>query len=216
MSIRILIADDHHIIRDGLHALISGEPDLEVIGEAQDGRQAVKLARKLRPDVIIMDVAMPVLNGIEATLQIKRDHSGARIIALSMHSDRQFIIRMLEAGAMGYVLKDCAFEELTTAIQTVADGRTYLCNKVAGSVVSDYVELLGRGGTDPPSPLTPRESEVLQLLAEGKSTKEIAGSLQLSVKTIETHRLNMMDKLGVRSVAELTKYAIRHGLTSLD
>jgi len=216
MSIRILLADDHKIIREGLRALLDGESNMEVVAEAEDGRTAVQLTRKLSPDVVVMDISMPDLNGIEATRQILRDHPGAKVIALSMHSDRQFAARMLEAGASGYVVKDAAFEELATAIRTVVDGRVYLCSLVTGLVVEDYVRRLPETEPKVTSPLSPREREALQLLAEGKTTKEAARELHVSVKTVETHRRNIMEKLNLHSVAELTKYAIRAGLTSLD
>jgi len=216
MSIRILLADDHKIIQEGLRALVAEEADMEVVAEAEDGRTAVQLARKLSPDVIVMDITMPGLNGIEATRQILRDQPRAKVIALSMHSDKQFAARMLEAGARGYVLKDVAFEELATAVRTVAAGRIYLCSQITGLVVEDYVQRLPETELKVSSPLSPREREVLQLLAEGKATKEAARILHRSVKTVETHRRNIMEKLGLYSIPELTKYAIREGLTSLE
>jgi len=216
MSTRILLADDHKIMREGLRSLLDEALDMEVVAEAEDGRTAVQLAKKLSPDVIVMDITMPDLNGVEATRQILRDAPRAKVVALSMHSDRQFVARMLEAGASGYVLKDAAFEELATAIRAVVTGRVHLSSRITGLVVEDYVQRLP--GTEPKvsSPLTPREREVLQLLAEGKGTKEAARLLHVSPKTIETHRRNIMERLNLHGIAELTKYAIREGLTSLD
>jgi len=216
MSIRILIADDHKMMRQGLRALLEKEDDMEVVGEAENGRQAVKSAENLSPDVVVMDIGMRDLNGIEATTQIIERCRGTKVLALSMHSDRRFAAGMLRAGASGYLLKDGAFEELANAIRRLVAGEVYLSPSIADVVVSDYVERLARSDASAFSTLTPREREVLQLLAEGHSTKQIASQLRVSAKTIETHRQNVMEKLGIRSVAELTKYAIREGLTSLD
>jgi two-component system response regulator NreC len=216
MSIRILLADDHKIMRDGLRTLLAQQADMQVVAEADNGRTAVSLARELEPDVIIMDIGMPEMNGIEAARQIKHHRPSARVIALSMHSDRRFVAGMLGAEASGYLLKDCAFEELAHAIHTVMSGQVYVSPGIAKTVLEDYARALaGRDGMEGP-PLSPREREVLQLLAEGKSTKQIAHALSLSVKTVETHRAQVMSKLGLHSVAELTKYAIREGLTSLE
>jgi DNA-binding NarL/FixJ family response regulator len=216
MVVRVLIADDHRIMRDGLRSLIAEERDMTVIGEAENGRAAVRMVEDLSPDVVIMDVSMPELNGLEATRQIAGTLPGLKVIALSMHSDRRFVAGMLAAGASGYLLKDCAFDELVRAVRAVAAGQTYLSPGVAGAVVQDYVNRLTTADKPAPSVLSPREREVLQLVAEGWATKEIAARLHVSVKTIETHRGQIMDKLGVRSVAELTKQAIQMGLTSLD
>jgi len=216
MAIRLLIADDHSILREGLKVLIDKEQDLSVVAEANNGVAVLEKARTLSPDVIIMDVAMPELNGIEATRQITSEMPEVKVIALSMHSDRRFVIEMLRAGASGFVLKHAAFEELITAIHSVIDGSSFLSSSIVDVVVRDYVKKLG--GTDSPaySKLTTRERQVLQMLEEGKSTKETAFVLNVSVKTVETHRLNIRDKLGIDSLAELTKFAIREGLTSLD
>jgi DNA-binding NarL/FixJ family response regulator len=230
---KVLLADDHRIVREGLKSLLASQPDLQVIAEASDGRQAVEMARDLSPDVVVMDVAMPQLNGIEATRQLAADQTGMKIVALSMHSDRRYVSEALKAGASGYVLKDGAFDELISAIRAVVADRVYLSPRVAGVVVEDYVRRLpSRGGRadaahpgaeDPAAhrrgafdTLTPREREVLQLMAEGFATKEVAHRLHVSVKTVETHRRQIMDKLDMHSVAELTKYAIREGLTTLD
>jgi len=214
MSIRILLADDHRLMREGLRSLLEREPDMQVVAEAHDGRSALKLTGELAPSVVVMDVAMPDLNGAEATRRLCRQYPGVRVVALSMHADRRHVAHMLDAGASAYVLKDCAFEELATAIRTAADGHVYLSPRAAGVVVRNFVR--GGGASPGVGRLTPREREVLQLLAEGNSTKQIALTLGVSVKTVETHRRNVMRKLGVRSVAELTKYALREGLTSLD
>jgi DNA-binding NarL/FixJ family response regulator len=213
VSWKILLADDHQIVCDGLRMVLENEGGMQVAGTASTGREAVRLTRELQPDVVIMDVAMPELNGIEATRQIVDAQPGTRVIGLSMHADKRFIRGMLEARAAGYLLKECAAAELALAIRTVVGGRIYLSPAITGVVVEDYV---GHRGDERRRLLTPREREVLQLLAEGNSTREIAQSLFISVKTVETHRRQIMEKLNIHSVAELTKYAIREGLTSLD
>ena len=216
MSIRILLADDHKITRQGLRSLLDKEFDMEVVAEAEQGRTAVRLVRELSPQVVIMDVTMPDLNGVEAARQIVSEFPDVKIIALSMHSDSLFVTEMLKSGASGYLLKDCAFEELARAIRTVVAGKTYLSPSISGVVVDDYLHRLSKAVLSGSEVLTDREREVLQLLAEGKSTKQIALKLHISVKTVETHRRQMMDKLDIHTVAELTKYAIRKGLTSLE
>ncbi|MHC4714416.1 MAG: response regulator [Planctomycetota bacterium] len=216
MAIRVLLADDHHIIRQGLKSLLEEKAGMEVVAEADDGRAAVELAASLKPDIIVMDVGMPNLNGAEATRRILADDPEAKVVALSMHTDRRFVGNMLEAGAQGYLVKDCAFEELAEAIKTVLSGRTYLSPKIAAVVVDAYVRKPGPAEGVAGEELTEREREVLQLIAEGRSTKETALALHVSVKTIETHRRNIMQKLKVHSIAELTKYAVRSGLTTLE
>ena len=216
MSIRVLLADDHRIMREGLRSLLEKQPDIEVIAEAENGRTAVQLVRELSPDVVIMDIGMPDLNGIGAAHQILAEGPGIKVIALSMHSDRRFVARMFKAGASGYLLKDCAFEELARAVRTVAVDEFYLSPKIASIVIKDYVRRLTETDFSASSFLTTRQREVLQLLAEGKSTNEIASLLQVTVKTVETHRRNVMNKLGIHSIAELTKYAIGLGLTSSE
>ena len=216
MSIRVLLADDHKIVRDGLRNLIEKEKDMEVVGEAENGRSAIKTAQKVHPNVVVMDVTMPDMNGIDATKRILEDVPGLRVVALSMHSDRRFVLGMLEAGASGYLLKDCAFDELAKAIRSVAQGNKYLSPGIADIVVKGYLEKVAEPRSAPGSPLTQREREILQLLAEGMSSKEIAAHLHVSVKTVETHRRNMMQKINMHSVAELTKYAIREGLITVD
>ncbi len=211
---RVLLADDHKILRQGLRTLLEQEKEIQVVGEADNGRSSVKLTGELAPDVVIMDVAMPDLNGIDATRRITEVEPRTRVLALSMHSDGRYVKGMLQAGARGYILKDCAAEELTHAIRTVMAGQIYVSPGVTGAIVNDYVRQLS--AVDEPATLTRREREVLQLLAEGGSTANIAAGLHLSVKTIETHRKRIMDKLGLRSIAELTKYAIREGITTVD
>jgi DNA-binding NarL/FixJ family response regulator len=216
MSTKVLIADDHKIVREGLRALIEKHETMEVVAEAENGLEAVRLVRKLQPDVVIMDLGMPEMNGIEATREVTAHNPKIKVIALSMHSDKRFVLQMIKAGASGYLLKDSAFEELITAIKTVASNKSYLSPKITDVVIKDYLQTLSKGDVSAFSVLTVREREVLQLLAEGRSTKEIAGSLNVSVKTVESHRQQVMDKLNIHSVAELTKYAIREGLTSLE
>jgi len=218
---KVLLADDHKIVRDGLRSLLEQQPDMRVVGEASDGEAAVRMALDLKPDVVVMDIGMPESNGIESTRRIMRDLPETRIVALSMHSDRQFVSGMLSAGAMAYLLKDSAFEELVSAIDSVMRGRVYLSEGVASVVVQDYVNRINAPAPDalvttPLSRLSPREREVLQLAAEGKSTKEIASALGLSVKTVETHRHQVMEKLGIYSLAGLIKFAIREGLVSIE
>jgi DNA-binding NarL/FixJ family response regulator len=216
MSIKILLADDHKIVRDGLRALIEKYPDMEVVAEAADGRTAVRLVKELRPKVVIMDISMPDLNGIEATRQILVEEPEVKILTLSMHSDSRYVKEVFKVGAAGYLLKECAFEELANAIYTVAADQIYLSPRITHVVINDYLSKLPAARTSVFSVLTAREREVLQLLAEGKTTKEIAFSLDLSVKTVEAHRQKIMEKSDIHSVAELTKYAIREGLTSLE
>ena len=216
MNIRIVIADDHQIVRQGLRTLLEREADMQVVAEAEDGRRAVSLARELIPHVIVMDVEMPDLNGIEATRQILTEYPQIKIIALSMYSDRRFVTNMLKSGVSGYLLKDCAFEELVQAIRLAMSNRIYLSPGVVDVVVKDYANHTPAPSQPVFSVLTTREREVLQLLSEGKRTSQIADLLHISIKTVETHRQQIMHKLGMRSVAELTKYAIREGLTSLE
>jgi DNA-binding NarL/FixJ family response regulator len=215
MTTRIILADDHQIIRDGLRALLGANPKLEVVAEASDGTMALQLVEKHNPDIVIMDISMPGTNGIDAAQKIRDRNPKTKIIALSMHTDRRIVADMLRAGASGYLLKDCAGEELTLAIKTVMAGKTYLSPSVSRMIADDFVQ----GASTERSAraiLTERELEVLQRLAEGKSTKEIAFELGVSVKTVETHRARLSEKLGISSIAELTKYALREGITSLE
>jgi DNA-binding NarL/FixJ family response regulator len=203
-------------MRQGLRGLLEKQPDMEVVAEAADGRTALMLVEELSPDVVIMDVAMPDLNGIEATRQIIARHPGIKVLALSMYSDRRFVAGMLGAGASGYLLKDCAFEELIQAIRSITANQTYLSTTIAGIVVKNYITLMEKNDSSAFSTLTSREREVLQLLVEGRTAKEIAGQLRLSLKTIETHRQQLMDKLNIHNIAQLTKYAIREGITPVE
>ena len=217
MSIRVLIADDHKIMLAGLRSLLEKQTDFDVVGEADNGRRAVQMAQEKKPEVVVMDVSMPDLNGMEATKQIIESLPETRVIALSMHSDKRFVIGMLRAGASGYLLKDCASQELANAILQVAGGKKYLSPEITGVVIDDVL-LAGSSEEEATaaSQLSPREREVLQLIAEGWSTKQIASHLYVSIKTIETHRRQIMKKLDLHAIADLTKYAIREGLTSIE
>lgn len=216
MSIRVILADDHRIVREGLRGLLQKLPDMEVIAEAEDGRNTVKLVQEMSPDVVVMDVTMPDMNGIEATRQIVGASPAVKVIALSMHADRRFVTGMLNAGARGYLLKDCALEEMAQAIRRVVAGHSYLSSTIVDVVVPTVGQPSEK--TEGPSltTLTTREREVLQLLAEGRSVKEIASHLTLSIKTIETYRQQIMDKLDTHTIAGLTKIAIREGIITLD
>ena len=217
MGIRVLIADDHKIMLAGLRSLLEKQGDFEVVGEAENGRKAVQMAQEKSPDVVVMDVSMPDLNGIEATTQISESLPDTRVIALSMHSDKRFVMGMLRAGAAGYLLKDCASQELANAIVQVAGGKKYLSPEITGVVIDDFVQgTAAEEAGAAVSPLSAREREVLQLIAEGWSTKQIASHLYVSIKTIETHRRQIMKKLDLHTIADLTKYAVREGLTSID
>ena len=215
LKTKILLADDHRLMRAGLRSILEKQPDMEILGEAQNGLVALQLAKKLRPALIIMDISMPDLNGIEATSRILAELSGLRVLALSMHSDRGFLIKMLKAGASGYLLKDCASEELIDAVHVIMKNRLYISPAMVDDMVRGYVQMASREDLSAFSVLTTRERDVLQRLAEGKSVKEIAHDLNISVKTVETFRHRIEDKLSLNSIAELTKYAIREGLTSL-
>ena len=210
---RILLVDDHQLFRSGLRALIGRKPGLEVVGEARDGREAFRLAREVKPDVVIMDLEMPGLNGIEATRRFAVDLPQMRVIILSMHAGARFVEEALEAGAVGYLLKDCAAEELVRAIQDVMLGRTYLSSWIAGILIGVLKNHRRLTESSAATVLTDRESEVLQLLAEGQPTREIASRLHMSPKTVATHREHLMEKLHIRSIAGLTKYAMLEGLT---
>jgi DNA-binding NarL/FixJ family response regulator len=215
MKIRVLLADDHKIVRDGLRALVERCDDMEVVAEAETGREALRLAQKYNPAIVIMDISMPDLNGIDATRQILEEVKGVKVIALSMHSDKQYVDGMLRAGVSGYLLKDCAADELIQCIRIVLSGRICLSPGVTGFLVNEYLQPTKDQVLAARTELSAREREVLQLIAEGRSTKDIANSLHISIKTVETHRKNIMEKANLHTVAELTKYAIRHGLTSI-
>ena len=216
MSVRIILADDHKLFCEGLRSMLEGQPGLEVIATAPDGHTVVHLARELLPDVVIIDIGMPNLNGIEATRKIVTENTSIKVIALSMHSDKRFVVEMLRAGASAYLLKDCDFEELTGAIIAVMDGNFYISPAVAKVVIKDYVNNLQEESASAFTVLTAREREVLQNLAEGKTTHQIAAALFVSEKTVESHRRQIMSKLSINSVAGLIKYAIREGLTTLE
>jgi two-component system response regulator NreC len=216
MSTRILLADDHVVCREGLRLLIEKEPGIEVVAEAGNGRETVKLARKLSPDLVIMDIRMPDLNGIEATRQICSEVEGVKVLALSMYSDEQVVIAALNAGACGYLLKNSAAKELVQAIRRVLSDEIYLGPRVTNIVVKGLLRHFSNQRLLPSSPLTPREIEVLQLISEGKTSKEIASELHVSIKAVEAIRHRIMQKLDIHNIANLTKYAIRQGITSLQ
>lgn len=208
--IRVLLADDHGVVRKGLRFLLEQEQDVAVAGEASDGREAVRLAKEVQPDVIVMDIAMPQLNGIDATAQVMKVSPQSGVLILSMHSDESYILRALEAGAKGFILKETAEEYLLTAIRAVAQGKPFFSPAIAQTLLEDYMRnLQQRGQQDSYSLLTDREKEVLQLLAEGRSNKEVATLLDLSVYTVETHRTRIMQKLNLHNTAELVLYAVR-------
>jgi DNA-binding NarL/FixJ family response regulator len=215
MKTKILLVDDHKILRDGICSIVKGYPDMEVIGEAANGKEALRLVKELSPDVVIMDISMPDLNGIDATRRIIADNPNIKVIALSMHHDKQFVSEIFKAGASGYLLKDCAFDELEHAVNIVMDGKTYINPQIASLVIESLVNQPQATSQKSFSLLTDREREVLQLISEGQSTKDIASKLSVSAKTIESHRRQVMGKLNIRNIAELTKYAIREGLTSV-
>ena len=216
MIIKILLADDHQLVRQGLRSLLEKQADFKVVGEAEDGLSALKKARELLPDVVIMDVAMPKLNGIEAAREILDVSPEIKVIALSMHAEGCFVVEMLRAGASAYLLKDSAYEELVQAIKASLVNKIYVSSSIAEGIIKNYITQIPREDFSAFSILSQRERQVLQLLAEGKSTKEIASLLFISVKTVETHRQKIMDKLDIHTIAGLTKYAIKEGLTSLD
>ena len=215
MNTRILLVDDHRIFREGLRAMLEKQPGFEIIGEAESGWTAIKMVQEILPDVVIMDVVMPDLNGIEATRQIIGKNPAVKIIGLSMQSDIRYVTEMLKAGSSGFLLKDCAFEELVNAIKAVRENRICLSPGISEDMIKDYINFLSTDNVSAFSSLTAREREVLQFMAEGKSMKDIASRFGVSAKTIETHRQNIMEKLDIHNMAELVKFAIREGLTSL-
>jgi two-component system, NarL family, response regulator NreC len=213
MPIRILLADDHAVVRDGVRALLEKQSDMAVVAEAADGREAAQMAEEHRPDVVVMDIGMPNLNGIDATRRILTAHPRVAVVILSMHQDESYVLRSLRAGAKGYLLKDSLRSDVLDAIRAVAQGRSYLTRKISRMMQEDYVrEMEQRGLDDSYDLLTDREREVLQLAAEGKPNKEIAGALNISVTTVETHRTHILQKLGLHSVPELILYAVRKGI----
>lgn len=216
MKIRVMLADDHRLFREGLRTLLEQQADFEVVGVAADGQSVLTQVDTCLPDVVLMDVSMPGLNGLEATRHLQAEHPDVAVLVLSMHADHRFVVEALRAGALGYILKDCEIVELQEAIRTVCKRQIYLSRSIADGVVREYLALTGDHPNSAFSVLSAREREVLQMLAEGCSAKDIAGTLSVSIKTIETHRKNIMDKLNIHSIAELTKYAIREGLTHLE
>ncbi|HEV8539117.1 MAG TPA: response regulator transcription factor [Bacteroidota bacterium] len=216
MKKRVLIVDDHAILRDGLRSLFETKLGYEVVAEAEDGKNAVRLAREHSPDLVMMDLNMPGMNGIEAARAIIRDVRGVKIIALTMHHDKRYAIEMFQAGAVGYLLKDAPFEEVAEAVQAVMNNQRYLSPAIGADALKECLDRLAGTTHNDVASLTPKEREVLQLLAEGKTNKEIADYLCLSIKTVDNHRQRIMDKLNLHTVAELTKYAIREGLTSVE
>lgn len=212
---RILLADDHQLMRSGVRLMLEREPDLTVVGEAADGREAVALAKSLKPEVVVMDIGMPNLNGIEAAQQMTHEIPDLAIVMVSMHSDESYVLRALKAGARGYLLKDSAEADLINAVHVVAGGKSFFSPAVSKLLLDDYVRKLKRSGTDDAYDLlTPREREILQLIAEGKSNKDVANLLNLSVYTVESHRSNLMEKLNLRGLPELILYAVRRGIIS--
>lgn len=215
MTTKVLIADDHQLFREGLVNLISSAPDIEVIAEAKDGKEATEKTRKLKPDIVLIDIGMPVMNGIEATRIIKKENPKTKVIAVSMHSDRQFVKGILEAGADGYLLKNCTYRQLIDAVQSVISGKKYLSDDITEMVIQGYLDpadVNNEGQID----LSERELEVLKLYAEGKSTREISEILFISVKTVGTHKQHIFEKLDLKSNADMVKYAIKEGLIQLQ
>ncbi len=208
--LRILLADDHALVRAGIRALLEQMPDIEVVGEAGDGREALALVKTLRPDVLLMDIAMAGMSGLEAAAQVKKEHPGVKVIILSMHANEEYVMQALLVGAAGYLLKDAASVELELALKAAVADQTYLSPAISKQVIETYVARLG--GAVSPGPLTSRQREILQLVAAGKSTKEIAFALGISIKTVETHRAQVMERLDIHDVPGLVKYAMRTGL----
>jgi len=214
-AIRVLLADDHVIVRRGLHYLLERSPGFEVVGEAADGREAVKMAEELNPDVVVMDIAMPNLNGLDATAQIVKKNPAVGVVILSMYSDETYLVRALSAGAKGYLLKDSAEADLIRAVEAVSQGRPFFSPTIARTLLEDYMRRLQQQNlTDSYDLLTDREKEVLQLLAQGKSNKEVATLLSLSTYTVDTHRNNLMQKLNLHNTAEIVLYAVRKKIIS--
>jgi DNA-binding NarL/FixJ family response regulator len=216
-KIKVLLVDDHTIVRKGLRALLDAEPGIEVIGEAETGREALERAQELLPDIVLMDISMPDMNGAEATRQIRRWLPSVKVLVLSMHADEEFVFQLLRAGASGYLIKKAATEELILAIRTVSQGHSFLSPAISNTVIDAYVRQAGEMTTgNRYEALTDREREVLQLVAEGHTSREISQLLHITARTVETHRANLMAKLDIHTVAELTRYAIRRGIIALD
>lgn len=222
MKIRLLLADDHTLVRGGLKALLEGLPGVQVVSEANDGREALQKVEEYHPDIVLMDIAMSGMNGLEATSRIKKSYPDTRVIILSMHTSEEYVLQALRAGASGYLLKDAGVAELELAIQAVARGETYLSPPVSRHVIADYIRRTGgdykaaETEVSPLDKLTPRQREILQLIAEGHTTQDIAHVLNISVKTVETHRMQLMDRLDIHDITGLVRFAIRVGLISLE
>lgn len=214
-SLKIILCEDHKLVRAGINSLIEGFRGIDVVGEASDGREGLALVRKLQPDMVLMDIAMPGLNGLEATARLVKNHTGVKVIMLSMYANEEYVLQALRAGASGYLLKDAATSELKSAIETVARGEIYLSPAISRTVIDDYLGRL-EIPVDPLEKLTPRQREILQLIVEGHSTRQIAGILHVSTKTVETHRAQLQERLGIRDVPGLVRFAIRAGLISSD
>ncbi|MBM4465406.1 MAG: response regulator transcription factor [Chloroflexi bacterium] len=214
-KIRVLLAEDHTIVRKGLRSLLEGEAGIEVIGEAEDGREAIQMTQRLLPDVVLMDISMPALNGLEATRQIKKLFPGVKVLILTMHADEEYVFQILRAGASGYVVKKAAPAELVLAIQAVRQGNSFLSPSISRQVIEEYIQKAEAMVENSYERLTDREREVLQLIAEGHTSREIAELLHISQKTVRAHRASLMDKLDIHGTAELTRYAIRKGVVHL-
>ena len=214
MTIRILITDDHQLFREGIANLLAASPEIEIVGQAENGQQAIEKAKQLKPDIVIMDLSLPVINGVDATRILHKELPETKVLVLSMHADKNYIKEALEAGAFGYLFKDCTYDQLIEAINTVSQGKKYLSNKITEVLIHDY---LNREEETPDNDqsLSERESEILRLIAEGKSTREIADLLFISVKTVGTHKQHLLEKLNLQSIAGLIKYAIRKGIVSI-
>ena len=221
-TLRLLLADDHTLVRGGIRALLNSIEGIEVIAEASDGREALELIETHQPDIVLMDIAMSGMNGLEATMRVQRDHPEVKVIILSMHTNEEYVLQALQAGAAGYLLKDAGIAELEIAVEAVSRGETYLSPPISKQVISNYVRRVGADTNredleiPPLERLTMRQREILQLIAEGNTTQEIAGILNISVKTVETHRMQLMDRLDIHDIAGLVRFAIRVGLINLE
>lgn len=218
MKLRVLLVEDHALVREGIESLLRADPEIEVVGRAGSGQAAVAMVRQTAPDLVLLDVVMPDMNGIETARQIVQENGAVKILALSMFDNQAYISHMIEAGARGYVLKTSAFDELSHAIRVIMEGEIYLCSSITSVIVKDYLAKFRVGSSAPAAPpvLSAREREVLRMISEGRSAREIARELGVAPKTVESHRLHIMGKLKIRSVAGLTRYALREGLSSLE
>ena len=214
--IRILLADDHHLVRAGIRSLLDNLPGIAVVAETGDGREAIELVRTHRPSLVLMDIAMDGMNGLDATAHLLKEFPQLRVIILSMHANEEYVRQALQAGAAAYLLKDAATAELELAVRAVAQGQTYLSPAISRQVVDEYLSGQNEAASGPLTQLTPRQREVLQLIAEGKTTKQTAALLDVSVKTVETHRAQLMERLAIHDVPGLVRYAVRHGMVHID